>query len=92
MPDIPVFNKDPNETCKIRPIQWASLLGSATISASSWTVASGLTRVSEHRDGTLTTVMVSGGTLEETYRCTNTITTSDGQTLEQSVDVYITEK
>lgn len=90
--DTPVFNKDPDETTQIRPVEWKFRLGTATITDSSWIVPAGLTKGSEVEDGTLRNVIVSGGTLGETYKCTNRIVTSAGETLEQSVNVYIREK
>lgn len=48
-----------------------------TISTSSWTVAAGITKDSDSNTTTTTTIWVSGGTSGQTYKLTNTITTSN---------------
>jgi hypothetical protein len=60
-----------------------------TISTSTWTVPAGITKDSEtHADG-LTTVWISGGTLDTTYRLVNTIVTSAGRTAQRSIEVSV---
>lgn len=65
------------------------LTGSETISSSSWTVASGLTKDSESNTTTTTTVWVSGGTAGEAYKLTNRITTSTTREAERSFFLYV---
>lgn len=89
--DIPVYDKDP-DSVELFSVNWAHRLGSATISSSSWTVASGITLVSDSETSTVATAKLSGGTAGTTYRCTNRVVTSAGETLDQSIDVHVTEK
>lgn len=64
-------------------------LDGETITTSSWTVPTGITKDSEtHADG-LATVWVSGGTIGQTYRLVNTIVTSGGRTAQRSIDVSV---
>lgn len=107
--------KDPNA---VEPFQfvWASedgtndgttsdtgYLQGATISSSSTTVESGLTKDSENTlattikgvsfgVNTVATVWLSGGTEGETYTVVNRITTSDSRTADQTMFIRITSK
>lgn len=83
--------KDPDEVT-LFGVDWLDRLGSATITSSSWIVPAGLTQASAGYTDTQTTVKLSGGVLGNIYRVTNRITTSDGETLDQSIDVEIIEK
>lgn len=77
--------KDPQEI-KIYTMDWSeAVTAGATISTSSWAVQSGLTKVTDAigADNT-TTVTLSGGTHGANYTCTNTVTTSAGETLERT--------
>jgi hypothetical protein len=76
--------KDPQET-RMYTMDWTDgLNASATVSGSTW-VVTGLTNAGDSViGGTKTTVLLSGGTAGTDYTCTNTITTSDGETLERS--------
>lgn len=82
--------KDPQET-RLFTLDWTLDLDGATISTSDWTVPTGLTRVSQAIvSGNLkTTVLISGGTADVDYTVTNTVTTSDSQTLERSGTVAV---
>lgn len=82
--------KDPQES-KIYTMDWTDGLNTAaTISTSVW-VVTGLTNVADTIvTGSLkTTIKLSGGTAGTDYSCTNTITTSDGETLERSGTVRV---
>lgn len=83
--------KDPDEVL-IFGINWADYLGSDTIIGSTWVVPVGVTMVSNAFTDTLATIKLSGGTLGQVYRITNRITTSDGETVDKSLDIEITEK
>ena len=83
--------KDPDEIVNFG-IDWVDYLGSETITGSSWTVPSGITEVSSAFTDTQATIKLSGGTLGATYRVTNRITTSAGETVDQSIDVEVIEK
>lgn len=81
--------KDPDET-KYYSMAWAAHLNTdATISGSEWTVGAGLTKGSTAISGTTTRVLLSGGTHNSDYAVQNTITTSDGETLERTGTVRV---
>lgn len=78
-------------------------LQGATISSSTTTVPSGLTKDSENTNATtvrgvsfaintVATVWLSGGSEGETYAVVNRITTSDGRTTDQTMFIRITSK
>lgn len=83
--------KDPDEVA-LFGVDWLDRLGSATIATSNWIIPSGITQASAGYTDTQTTIKLSSGTLGSIYRVTNRITTSDGETLDQSIDVEIIEK
>jgi len=77
-------------------------LQGATISTTSWTLESGITKDSDNTSSvsikavsyatnTVSTIWLSGGTSGTTYRCTNRITTSDSRTLDKSIFVPVLE-
>lgn len=74
--------KDPDEA-KFYFMDWDGWLNeSATISTSVW--ATTLTKASDAINALVTRVKLSGGTHGTDYVVQNTITTSDGETLERS--------
>lgn len=105
-------DKDPNS---VEPffIIWCSLNGTndgtasdtgelqgATISTSTWTVQSGITKDSDNTSAvtirgvsyginTVATIWLSGGTAGDSYYLTNRITTSDSRTLDKTVVVTV---
>lgn len=85
---IPTYEKDPDETLDFI-INWATHLGSDTISTSTWAAATGITIDSETETTTTATVWLSGGTLKAFYLVTNTIVTAGGRTLEQSIRIHM---
>jgi hypothetical protein len=88
---IKVFEKDPGEILDYTR-NMAGLLGSDTITSSSWSVQSGLIVVSHSNTTTTTTVFISGGTDQNRYRIKNTVVTSGGRTLVRSLDIVIRDK
>lgn len=77
--------KDPGET-KVYTMDWTTQLASgATVSTSTWSTP-GLTQTAAGIvAGSLqTSVTLSGGTDGQDYPCTNTVATSDGETLVQT--------
>jgi hypothetical protein len=87
-----LYSKDPGEKLKYT-FDWVDWLSSGeTISTSSWTVPSGLTKVAEVNTTTTSTVTLDGGTLGTTYRCKLTITTNQGQIAVRSVDIRVEER
>lgn len=86
-----ILRKDPDET-RIEPMDWTlGLNDGATIVSSSWSFPAGITKVSDGIvvGGLKSYVKMSGGTAGEDYILTNTIVTSDGETLEQSGKVQV---
>jgi hypothetical protein len=83
--------KDPDEIL-IFGINWGDYLDTDTILTSSWIVPAGVSQVNNAFTDTLATIKLSGGTLGQVYRITNRITTSDGETVDKSLDIEIAEK
>ena len=79
-----IFQKDPDDVLDYQ-INWATWLGSDTISTSIWTAAAGITVNSETETTTTATVWISGGTLGEVAQATNRITTAGGRTKDQTL-------
>ena len=93
-PPTAVDDKDPDATV-IYTMDWTNRLNSgATISTSDWTIQVGLTKVTAGIvTGNLkTSVKLSGGTAGTDYTCTNSVTTSDGETLELTGIVRVRER
>lgn len=78
--------KDPNETAWVT-MDWTRRLTSGiTISTSAWSIPSGVTSSTDVVvSGNLkTSILIAGGTAGQDYECVNTVTTSDGQTLQRT--------
>ena len=85
--------KDPGETLDYQFDWTARLETGETILTSTMTLLSGDTTVSSPSFlGGVTTVWLSGGTVETASVVNNVITTSDGRTYEESARVRIKEK
>lgn len=67
--------KDPQAVLDYQ-IDWSAWLGTDTISTSTWTVPTGLTKVSDTKTTTTTTILLSGGTVGESYSLVNHIVTA----------------
>lgn len=93
------FKKDPTAVLDFG-INWSDvtavggpwLQGGETITASTWTVPAGLTKNSDSKTSSATTVWLSGGTPGAQYQITNTITTSAGRTDSRSLTITITNR
>lgn len=85
------FVKDPDSVLDYQE-NWATWLGSDTISASTWTVPTGITKDSDTNTTTTTTIWLSGGTAGEAYTLTNRIVTAGGRTSDRSIVVYVKER
>ncbi len=73
------FVKDP-EAVLDYGFDWSDWLADGeVISASTWTIPTGLTKVSDSFDDNETVAWLSGGTVEEVYTIVNHIVTSDGR-------------
>lgn len=72
---------------------WSDWLRSGdTISTSSWTVTSGMTKVTDTATTTTATIWVSGGTAGITYTAKNTIVTAAGRTDSRSLYLKVEER
>lgn len=91
MPFYPRFYQDPAAR-RYRDVDWASLLGSDTISDADWIVPAGITLLGSPApsvNGTIARAWFEGGTLNTSYLITCRITTSGGQQLDYSFEIYI---
>lgn len=85
------FVKDPDAILDYQ-INWEDWLDGDTISASSWEVDEGLTGTNQSYSDSVTTIWLSGGTVDIRYTLTNTIETNAGRTEERSFFVDIKER
>lgn len=83
--------KDPDEVISFG-VDWSEYLGAETVTSSNWTVPSGVTKVGQTLVGKQANVTISGGTLGTVNRITNRVTTSAGETVDQSIDIEIIVK
>lgn len=83
--------KDPNESIFFG-VDWTDYLGTANISTSTWIVPTGITNLTSSFTTKTASIKLSGGTLGIVYRVTNRITTSGGETVDQSIDIEVIEK
>lgn len=84
------YRKSANET-RTYQIDWRDKMAPGEKFTSS-TFTTSLTEVAKDTGSRMTEVTLSGGTLGTTYEVTNTIVTSEGQTLERSFDVLIVDR
>lgn len=83
--------KDPTDIDAFE-VDWGTRIAGDTISTSTWTVQTGLTKESSPpatNTTTVATVWLSGGTDGVHYTVTNRITTAAGRTLERSFVVQV---
>ena len=85
------FTKDPDAVLNYS-IDWETWLSSDTISTSSWTVDTGITKDSDSNTTTATSVVMSGGTAGKRYDATNQITTAGGYTDDRTIEIVVQEK
>lgn len=72
------YYKDPDAVLDYS-FDWSNWLADDSIDTSSWSVPSGVVKVSSSNSGSLTTVWLSGGKAGESYLITNHIVTSAGR-------------
>lgn len=82
--------KDPSDVVEVG-IDWRPELEGANISTSTWAAEAGLTVDSSSRSNGTANAFISGGVSGSNYRLTNTITTSDNQTLNRSFIITVKE-
>ena len=86
------FLKDPDATLDYT-VDWSDWLDpNDTISASAWSVPSGLTQVSASYTTTSATIWLSGGTAGSRYAVVNRISTAAGRTEDRSFVVVCQER
>lgn len=72
---------------------WANWLASGeTISGSTWTVSSGVTKTSSSTTTTTTTIWLSNGVSGSTYTVSNAISTSAYRTDERSMIIEVMDR
>ena len=85
-------DKDPDEVLDYT-VNWAARLAEGdTISTSTWIVPDGITKDSDSRGDSTTTIWLSGGTLSAEYSFVNRVVTAGGRTMDQTINITITEK
>lgn len=85
------FNKDPDAIVKYRN-DWrkhGAVPATVDITASTFTVPTGLTLVTDSYDGGDTYYTLSGGTLWTTYEVVNHVTLDNGEELDWTVYIHI---
>ena len=92
MDDKTRFIKDPDAVLDYG-FDWDDWLATAeTISSTSWTVPSGITKDSDQYDDTTAKVWLSGGTVDTEYELTCQIATSGGRTDDRSFIIEVQER
>lgn len=91
MPLVSTNEKSPPEISDWS-IDWSDRIGADTIATSVWSVGTGLTKTTDSKTDTVTTVWLSGGTSGNRYRLVNTITTAGGRTLEEVMILDVSAK
>ena len=87
-----MFIKDPQAVLDYG-FDWSDWLDTGdTLSASTWTVPTGITKDSDSNTTTTTTIWLSGGTVGKTYKITNRITTVGGRGTDRSLYVKVENK
>ena len=71
-------------------LNWATYLGSDTISSSSWAVPSGITGSNQSSTATSASIRISAGTAGLVYAFTNTITMASGQIDQEPLVITVT--
>lgn len=89
MPQI--FAKDPDATLDYI-VDWSDWLSTDTISTSTWTVPTGVTKVTDTKTDTSATIWVSGGTAGTNYALANKIVTAAGRTEEKSITLRVRQQ
>jgi len=87
------FTKDPDEVLDYT-VDWGTnvLATGETISTSTWTVPSGITKDSDTKTNTTTVIWLSGGTAGSDYNLANKIVTSASRTFERTITVGVRQK
>jgi len=73
-------------------VDWTKWLAGDTISTSSWTVPTGLTKITDSKTTKTATIWLKGGTVGTEYTVTNKIVTAAGRTDERSFTITIEDR
>ena len=73
-------------------LDWGDWIGIDTVATSTWTVPTGITKVSDTYGSKTTTIVLSGGTAGVNYVLENTITTAAGLQDSRSFTVQVKVK
>lgn len=85
------YIKDPGDRTDY-VIDWAPWLNDDTITASAWTVPTGITQYAVDSDTATTTIWLTGGTHGNEYSVVNQITTDGGRIKQQSLKIIVREQ
>lgn len=85
------FTKDPQSVLDYQ-IDWSAWLDGDTISTSTWTVPSGITKDSDSASTTGVTIWLSGGTDGTDYELTNHIITAAGREDDRTITIQVRSK
>ena len=85
------FTKDPDATLDYE-VDWTDWLNGDTITASAFTVPTGITLVTQLRTDSKAVVWLSGGTVGSKYDVVNRITTAGGRTDDRTIRIVIQQK
>ena len=88
---IATFVKDPNAVLDYQ-LDWTPWLATDTITASVWTLPSGLTQQSASNTTTTATIWLSGGTAGVKYPVTNRVTTAGGRVDDRTITISVKER
>ncbi|MGB3443906.1 MAG: hypothetical protein WBA97_34645 [Actinophytocola sp.] len=89
---MPLYLKDPDAVLDYG-VDWSAWLSEGeAITASNWTVPSGITKDSQSHSGSDATVWLSGGTTGLSYEVTNRITTNQGRTDDRSIQIVVRDR
>lgn len=85
------YVKDPGDTLSYSN-NWEPWLDGDTISISAFAATTGITIVSDSNTTTTSTVILSGGIVNNSYTITNTITTAGGSIVERSFKITVKQR
>ena len=91
MADSLIYIKDPDAVLDYA-VDWTDWLGVDTISTSTWTVATGLTKTADSKTTKVATIWLSGGTASAEYSVANKIVTAGGRTDERTLTIVVEQK
>jgi hypothetical protein len=87
-----LYPKDPQAVLDFK-VDWSDWLAvGETISTSTFSVSSGITKDSESNTTTVGTVWLSGGTAGTTYTATNHIVTNQSRTDERTIEIRVEQR